>query len=37
MMGELSEGMLFDIGFSDGIKPALAMPEWPLPNGARAG
>lgn len=37
MMGELSEGMLFDIGFSDNIPPALAMPERPIPNGARAG
>jgi methionine--tRNA ligase beta chain len=37
MMGEVSEGMLFDIGYSDGIKPVLAMPEMPVPNGARAG
>jgi tRNA-binding protein len=37
MMGELSEGMLFDIGYSDGIIPALAMPERPIANGARAG
>ena len=37
MLGELSEGMLFDIGFSDNISPALAMPERPIPNGARAG
>lgn len=38
MMGELSEGMLFDIGFADGLeKPALAMPEHTVPNGARAG
>jgi tRNA-binding protein len=37
MAGEVSEGMLFDIGYADGIKPALAMPEWPVPNGARAG
>jgi methionine--tRNA ligase beta chain len=37
MAGEVSEGMLFDIGFSDGIKPVLAMPEVPVPNGARAG
>ena len=37
MMGELSEGMLFDIGFADGILPALAMPERPVPNGSRAG
>jgi len=37
MMGEVSEGMLFDIGFADGITPVLAVPERPVPNGARAG
>ena len=37
MMGQLSEGMLFDIGYTDGIKPALAIPERPVPNGTRAG
>jgi tRNA-binding protein len=37
MAGELSEGMLFDIGYPDGISPALAVPEMPVPNGARAG
>jgi tRNA-binding protein len=37
MAGELSEGMLFDLGYADGIKPALAMPEHPVPNGTRAG
>ena len=37
MMGELSEGMLFDIGYADGISPALAVPERDVPNGARAG
>jgi tRNA-binding protein len=37
MMGEISEGMLFDIGYADGILPALAVPEKPVPNGARAG
>lgn len=37
MMGEVSEGMLFDIGYEDGISPALAVPEKPVPNGARAG
>ena len=37
MMGEVSEGMLFDIGYADGITPVLAMPERPVPNGARAG
>ena len=37
MAGEVSEGMLFDIGSGDGLVPALAEPEWPLPDGARAG
>ena len=37
MMGEISEGMLFDIGFADGITPALAVPERKVPNGSRAG
>ena len=37
MAGEVSEGMLFDIGFADGVKPALAVPERPMPNGVRAG
>jgi len=37
MMGQLSEAMLFDIGYADGIRPVLAVPEEPVPNGARAG
>jgi tRNA-binding protein len=37
MAGELSQGMLFDIGFADGITPVLAMPERAVPNGVRAG
>jgi tRNA-binding protein len=37
MAGETSEGMLFDIGYADGIPPVLAVPERPVPNGARAG
>ena len=37
VMGELSEGMLLDIGFADGIPPVLAVPDAPVPNGARAG
>jgi tRNA-binding protein len=37
MAGELSEGMLFDIGYADGVTPALAIPERPVPNGTRAG
>lgn len=37
MIGEVSEGMLLDIGYADGIKPVLALPEHEVPNGARAG
>lgn len=37
IMGEVSEGMLFDIGASDGLTPVLAMPEKAVPNGTRAG
>ena len=37
MMGESSEGMLFDIGYADGIEPVLAVPESNVPNGTRAG
>ncbi|HXG68434.1 MAG TPA: tRNA-binding protein [Blastocatellia bacterium] len=37
MRGEVSEGMLFDIGYADGITPVLAVPERPVPDGARAG
>ena len=37
MMGEVSEGMLFDIGYADDITPVLAVPERPVPDGARAG
>jgi tRNA-binding protein len=36
IMGEVSEGMLFDIGYNDGIVPVLAVPEKPVPNGCRA-
>jgi tRNA-binding protein len=35
--GQVSEGMLFDVGYEDGLRPALVQPEWPIPNGARAG
>src|SRR5262245_23287862 len=37
MAGEVSEGLLFDIGYADGIKPVLAVPETPVPDGSRAG
>ncbi|ACV22374.1 tRNA-binding protein [Slackia heliotrinireducens] len=35
MAGEYSEGLLYDIGYEDGIMPVLAMPEKPVPNGVR--
>jgi tRNA-binding EMAP/Myf-like protein len=37
MMGQMSEGMLFDIGYADGVLPVLAIPEARVPNGTRAG
>jgi methionine--tRNA ligase beta chain len=37
MAGVTSEGMLFDVGYADGLTPVLAVPESPLPDGARAG
>ena len=37
MMGEVSEGMLFDIGYADGLTPVLSVPEEAVPDGARAG
>jgi len=37
MAGEVSEGMLFDIGYADGARPVLAVPESAVENGARAG
>ena len=37
MMGETSEGMLFDIGYADGVQPVLAVPESIVPNGTRGG
>lgn len=37
MKGVVSEGMVFDIGYADGVMPVLAVPEGPVPNGARAG
>ena len=35
--GEISEGLLFDIGYADEITPVLAQPERSVPNGTRAG
>ena len=37
MAGMLSQGMLFDIGYADGIVPVLASPEALVPDGTRAG
>ena len=37
MRGIVSQGMLFDLGFADGITPVLATPEAPVPDGTRAG
>ena len=37
MAGELSEGMLFDVGYADGVTPALALTERRVPDGCRAG
>ncbi len=37
MAGEISQGMLFDIGYADGLTPCLLVPEMPVPDGARAG
>jgi tRNA-binding protein len=37
MAGEVSEGMLFDIGYADKVVPVLAVPEKSIPNGTRAG
>ena len=37
MFGVISHGMLWDIGYEDGMTPVLAMPEKPVPNGTRVG
>ena len=37
MAGMVSEAMLFDIGYADGILPVLAVPEARVPDGTRAG
>jgi tRNA-binding protein len=36
MAGLVSEGMLLDLGYADGLTPVLAVPENPVPNGTRA-
>ncbi len=35
--GVESAGMLFDVGHADGLLPALAVPERPVPDGTRVG
>src|SRR5215467_12823347 len=35
--GVVSEGMIFDIGFADGVRPVLAVPEAQVPDGTRCG
>jgi tRNA-binding protein len=37
MRGEISDGMLFDIGYADGLTPVLAVPENMIADGAKAG
>jgi tRNA-binding protein len=37
MAGEVSEGMLFDVAYADGVTPVLAVTEKPVPNGSSAG
>lgn len=37
MFGEISEGMILDIGYADGLTPVLAVPEQSVPLGARIG
>jgi len=35
--GDVSEGILSDVGYPDGIVPVLAAPERPVPDGTRLG
>ena len=37
MRGVVSEGMLLDIGYEDGMTPVFATPETPVADGTRAG
>jgi tRNA-binding protein len=37
MAGEISYGMLVDVGYVDGVTPSLLVTERPMPDGARAG
>jgi hypothetical protein len=36
MAGMISEGMLSDVGFADGVDPSLLLVEKLTPNGTRA-
>jgi len=37
MANEVSQGMVLDLGYADGLVPALAVPERQIPDGTRAG
>lgn len=37
MFGHVSEAMLLDLGYADGLVPVLAVPEHEVPDGTRAG
>ena len=37
MKGVESHGMVFDVGYAEGVPPVLAVPEAPVPDGTRAG
>jgi len=37
MAGDVSQGMLFDIGYADKLTPCLAVPKIHKPKGSRAG
>lgn len=37
MFARISEGMLLDIGYLDGLIPVMAIPETAVPNGVRVG
>jgi tRNA-binding protein len=37
MAGVVSENMVLDLGYVDGLLPTLAISERPVPDGARAG
>jgi tRNA-binding protein len=37
ILGLISQAMLFDLGYADGLVPVLAVPEIQIPDGVRAG